>query len=275
MEGDGIFKPTFIKSYWTGSMEEAENIRTRTSFWDYVNEMYRKEEFLQGVQYFNCYTVSCLVVDTNGDFSAKFSIQTANGVYVLMFVLGVALFIYADPLGDSGVVLYGVGALAFPVVSLYLPAYFACQKLYPSYSYAVHTQNMRIVLGAIVNTFLLLFIFFLLPSWMYLYWYLGITAFCGGSLMYQRFQVTNQRTRTIMSWALRSFGIILIFSGIQMVAVSSTIMLTLLTKQFYKDLYPFIERRNIKEEKEKRKLLALRQQELGKRPFFPSLQWFK
>lgn len=236
----GYFKPSFFKSYWADTVEKTHTIWTSTSIWDKMYMTYR-DFFIEDDQkevfyYFNCETVSCLLIDTDGDFSAKFSVQKTELIYVVMFITGIMLFVTATPLASSTAGHYIVAAVVLAMTLVYFPAYFICFKLCSLQP--KHVQIRRMLLGTVITTVLLLGILYSLPSWKYVFWYFALVFLCGivsiqNAYIYQYLPIPQRRLKTFLTSAVRLVGIIFIFSGIQMVAYSVTVVAVLVASQQY------------------------------------------
>ncbi|XP_069735545.1 nuclear envelope integral membrane protein 1 [Phaenicophaeus curvirostris] len=138
----------------------------------------------------------------------------------LVFFLGLLLFFCGDTLSRSQVFFYSAG-ISFGLLASLLILVYVMSKIMPKRS----PVYLMLVGGWSFSLYLLQLIFKNLREicksyWRYLLGYLLLVGFLSFGVCYRYGPLENERSITLLSWALQLLGLLLMYSGIQIYPIA-------------------------------------------------------
>uniref|UniRef100_A0A8C4SN55 Nuclear envelope integral membrane protein 1 n=1 Tax=Erpetoichthys calabaricus TaxID=27687 RepID=A0A8C4SN55_ERPCA len=205
-------------------LKELEQFRVWNFFSYFIKE--QSNETTIDVELYK--TKICFKVDpTNPE--AIYTIQPARKFDLCLFLIflgGFFLFFFAEPLSRSQVFYYSIGMSTGLIASLIILIFILARllpKKSPFYLLVVGgwSFSLYIIQLAFRNMQLLL-----RDHWQYVIGYVTAVGFVSFAVCYRYGPLVEERSMTILSWALQIIGLLLIYMGIQVPQVSLAIIIS-------------------------------------------------
>jgi len=180
---------------------------------------------------------SCTGISTRQEYQLQLSVIEVDRSRVWCLITGLALFLVAASLSRSVLLYYLVGT-SLGVLASILLILMLLSRLFPG-KYAVLTVSLAA--GSSLTIWLLRAVWFnlafLLDSYRdYVVGYLLTSALFSFAVCYVRGPITNERLLDVIQWLIQAAGLVLIYHGTQVPALSTSIVVFLIGFQFLRTL---------------------------------------
>ena len=252
---DSSTKPSYVRTYWADSPLEVEDLskRVSASYFEIVMRRlfrYKWDLHVERVYEFKAFASSCLLVHIDSNFTAEFRVHVFGWDYLLLFWMGISLFLAAWFIAEITMGHYMIGGCLFAVVSVFLPAYGYSYKLKPRYP--AHIANIRMFSASLATLLIVGLILLLIPGMTLIYVYLGVIWVVGVCYCYIWHVVKDERSINVMCYVIKVASSICIFTGCRLTELSVTVLTILWTMQLYVSYVSFQGRRKAEELKRSR-----------------------
>uniref|UniRef100_A0A673CRB0 Nuclear envelope integral membrane protein 1 n=1 Tax=Sphaeramia orbicularis TaxID=375764 RepID=A0A673CRB0_9TELE len=208
----------------------------RFSFWGWFQGWLRERHNETSINISLFSKKTCFRVDPadKTQYTVK-SLRKFDIYLFLVFLSGASLFIFADSLSRSQLFYYSAGMSTGMIASLII--LFLCWRKSPFYVLIVGGWSFSVYAIQLVCRNIQMI---LQEHWHLALGYVAVVGFISFAVCYRYGPLVDQKSINILSWTLQLFGLLLIYSGIQIQQVAFAIIIAILTKPLCRKMRRFI-----------------------------------
>ncbi|GAB1598366.1 nuclear envelope integral membrane protein 1a-like isoform X1 [Argonauta hians] len=171
---------------------------------------------------------TCVSISTSSEFSVQLRIKGIDIWLLIVFLLGILLFINADQWSQNSTFHYLMGTVFGIIFSLLIILFLVSRLISKKFVTAAFFVSG---MSGLLFTFHWFYqnIFVLTKEyWISLLVYLSTTGVLSFFLTYRFGPVTDDRSKKILCWILQVIGLFLVFNGTQLAEVSTAVIIVIL-----------------------------------------------